>query len=216
MLKHKKILILVAVIGTAVLVAGGFRIYAQRGSFTYQSSTELSSRAKTFIADDRADGAGLWSEVQVLASDEQTELIPPGNITNECFSAFLPWESYNHQLEREADRCTWRVKVFNPMALVVISVYLQPDPINDASITLRQRQNEKYQLRSEELSSYPSASWYYDTESETLFLPANGLMMTVSYTPAIPTTEPPISLLKELVGTLKPVLLAEDNGTINE
>lgn len=216
MLKHKKVLVLAGIFCVCLLSGVIFWLNIQRKSQTTASTSDLSDRAISFIADDRADGTGLWNEVQVLADDEQTALTPSGATQNECFSASLPWESYNHQLEQSEDRCAWRFKVFKPTALVTISMYPQANPTEDASITLRERQPDLYQLREQEFSSFPEAKWYHDAESETIFLPQDGYTIVLSYTPAVPSQEPPIAPIQALVATLKPILSAGDGDTINE
>jgi hypothetical protein len=143
----------------------------------------LSPRALEFIAEQKSDGTGLWSQVQFNeSSTAPSEQIIKGLIDTGCFSFSLPFSVLDTILETSESRCSWKAKISSHRGLIIVSSYQVNNFDEDSGIILRKKFPEKYREVMLSNTVHDDLLFFRSDEDLTTFARSGTTMITVSIT----------------------------------
>lgn len=169
------------------------------------STDKLSPRAEEFIADQRSDGTGLWSEVAL--ENSQPASTAATAVVTECFSVNLPLQTSNPTQNFTENRCSWRAKVIEPRGYVTVASYPTAEFENDSGIQLRRKDPERYVEATLSIPNFSETALFRSETEIMVFALQDKHIITLAFTdlsrPKVVTNEQIIALLSTL--KLKPV-----------
>lgn len=141
----------------------------------------LSDRAKEFIANQNADGAGLWQSRRLSSDTDSPAPASVSAVVTDCFSLSLPFSVYNSTVENSIPSCRWQATVVKPRAHFVIGIK-RGSLAEDSGILLRDSRPDHYHKMILETSAPRRAVVFQNEEEITLFLESTPYLMTLALT----------------------------------
>lgn len=188
--KKKIILLLVTFL---IVSCVGVGIYlSQHANVAASVSSELSPRAKEFLAQQRSTGTSQWntSTIDEPASQNQPPTELGSTVTTRCFTLTSPFQLQRIQQKDTGAECTLEAKVSSPISRIVMRRYSSNSLENDSAYILRTRMTAEYQKI--ELSSqkkFAHVAAFRGEDSVTLFVFTGKSIFTLAVSPLTNPTQ---------------------------
>jgi hypothetical protein len=194
-------------------------LFSQRSSEAQSVSTQLSPRAKEFLASQRSTGTSQWntSTVDVPVSETQAPDPAGKTLSTRCFTLQSPFQLQKIQQKDTGSACTLEAKVSSPITRIVLQRYRSTSLEDDSAYILRTRMTKDYlPLPLPKQDTFQQVFAFQGEDSVILFVFDGKSIFTAAVAPLANPKSISVEQLFTIVKTLQlpPVTLVANPSTV--